>query len=114
MIYGALTVYVLLQNYIVSLAPDCLAQLPDLHTLEMYRLPKHGGFVPEYPGYLFDPSWGSVEEEMRDILMGWNRFCPKLRRVQLISGYVMTRAYEGGLWTLQRLRRLAQIEDLEY
>ncbi|RDX46756.1 hypothetical protein OH76DRAFT_1386047 [Lentinus brumalis] len=102
------------EKYIVSLAPDYLAQLPDLHTVEMYRLPAHGGFTPVYPTHLFDPSWGSIEEEMRDILMGWNRFCPKLRKVQLVSGYVMVRAFEGAPWRLQKLRRLEQVEDLEY
>ncbi|RPD64604.1 hypothetical protein L226DRAFT_565410 [Lentinus tigrinus ALCF2SS1-7] len=102
------------ENYIVSLAPDFLANLPDLHTLEMYRLPKHGGFIPAHPKHLFDPSWGSIEEELRDILIGWNRFCPKLRKVQLVSGYIMTRAFEGATWTLQKVHRLEQVEDLEY
>ncbi|KAI0706277.1 hypothetical protein C8T65DRAFT_577293 [Cerioporus squamosus] len=102
------------ENYVVSLAPDCLAQMPDLHTLEMYRLPGHGGFTPAYSSCLFDPSWGSIEEEMRDILIGWNRFCLKLRKVQLVSGYAMVRAFEGAPWKLQKVCRLEQIEYLEY
>lgn len=103
-----------LQNFLVSLAPDFLVEMPELHTLEMYQLPPCGGFVPEHPPFLCDPSWGSIEEEMRDILIGWNRFCPKLRKVQLVSGYRMARGFEGGVWKLEKIRRLEQVEYLDF
>ncbi|KAI0699047.1 hypothetical protein C8T65DRAFT_710063 [Cerioporus squamosus] len=102
------------ENFLVSLAPDFLAEMPDLHTLEMYQLPPRGEFAPSYPPFLCDSSFESIEDEMRDTLIGWNRFCPNLRKVQLVSGYAMTRGFEGGLWKLEKVRRLEQVEYLDY
>lgn len=79
----------------------------------MYKLPPRGKFTPEYPTHLFDTTWGSIEAEMRDILIPWNQWCPKLRRVQLVSGYAMVRGFEGGLWTMEEIDRLARIEYLD-
>ncbi len=88
--------------------------MPDLHTLEMYRLPRDGKFKPEYRTHLFDPSWGSIEEEMRDIVVPWNKFGQKLRRVQLISGYALTRRFEGETWKLEKVAKLKRVEYLDY
>ncbi|RDX45399.1 hypothetical protein OH76DRAFT_1559177 [Lentinus brumalis] len=101
------------EQFIVSLS-QYLAEMPDLHTIEMYRLPGRGDFKPEHPSHLFDSSWGSIEEELRDIVIPWNRFGRKLRRVQLISGYALTRAYEGATWKLEKVDQLKRIEYLDY
>ncbi|RDX45360.1 hypothetical protein OH76DRAFT_1388127 [Lentinus brumalis] len=102
------------ENFLVSLAPDFLAEMPELHTLEMYQLPPRGEFAPVHPPFLWDSSFASIEDELRDTLIGWTRFCPNLRKVQLVSGYAMTRGFEGGLWKLEKVRRLEQIEYLDY
>lgn len=98
----------------MSLAPEFLASLPELHTLELYAQPPLGAKRPEYPSVLFDPSFESIEDEMRNIVIPWNRYCPKLRTVQLHSGYVMKRGYEGGMWHLERVRRFEEVESLDY
>ena len=89
-------------------------KLPELHTLELYEVPRHGGHVPEHPTHLFDASFESIEEELQNLVIPWNRYCPKLRRVQLHAGYVMTRGFEGARWRLERVRRLAVKEDLDF
>ena len=88
--------------------------MPELHTLELYQLPVSGGFTPSHPKTFFDPSFESIEEELQNLVIPWNRYCPKLRRVQLHAGYVMTRGFEGARWGLERVRRLAVKEDLDF
>ncbi len=80
----------------------------------MYKLPPKGGYTPEHPTHLFDNTWGSIEEEMRDLLIPWNHWCPKLRRVQLVSGYAMTRGFKGALWKMETVKRLKRMEYLDY
>jgi len=41
---------------------------------------------------LFDPA------DLKDYLVGWNRYCPKLRTVQLTSVAVWRRRFEGDTW----------------
>ncbi len=88
--------------------------MQDLHTLELYTLPANGGFKPSYPTSLLDPSFDSLEEELQDILIPWNRHCPKLRKVQLLAGYVMTRGFEGAPWRISKVDRLDNVEDLVF
>ena len=89
-------------------------QLPELHTLEVYEMPRNGSYVPDQPEYLFDPTFGSVEEELKNLVIPWNRFCTKLRKVQLHAGYVMTRGFEGAAWNMERVRRLPIKEELDF
>ena len=103
-----------IQDFLVSLAPEFLADLPELHTLELYAQPFPGAKRPECPRMLFDPSFDSLEEELRNIIIPWNRYCPKLRTVQLHAGCVMRRWYEGGAWHLEKVRRFNEVEDLDY
>ncbi|KAI0703295.1 hypothetical protein C8Q76DRAFT_697636 [Earliella scabrosa] len=102
------------ENDLVALAPDFLAEMPELHTLELYKLPPNGGFTPSHPMTLFDPSFESIEEELQDILISWNRHCRKLRKVQLLAGYVMNRAFDGGQWKLSIVDHLDKFEDLQF
>lgn len=41
---------------------------------------------------LFDPA------DLKDYLVGWNRYCPKLRTVQLTSVSIWRRRFEGDPW----------------
>jgi hypothetical protein len=41
---------------------------------------------------LFDPA------DLKDYLVGWNRYCPKLRTVQLTSVSIWSRRFEGDPW----------------
>ncbi|KAI0747218.1 hypothetical protein C8Q80DRAFT_1271995 [Daedaleopsis nitida] len=102
------------ESDVVAMAPDHLAQLPELHTLELFKLPSSGGFTPSYPRSLFDSSFPSLEAELQDLLIPWKKHCPSLRKVQLMAGYVMTRAYEDAPWKLSRVARIDDVEDLEY
>ncbi|KAI1785078.1 hypothetical protein LXA43DRAFT_929429 [Ganoderma leucocontextum] len=102
------------EDFLVALAPDYLVKLPELHTLELYEMPRNGGYVPDQPKHLFDDSFESIEEELQNLVIPWNRYCPNLRKVQLHAGCAMTRGFEGGPWTLERVRRLPVKEDLDF
>jgi len=41
---------------------------------------------------LFDPT------DLKDYLVGWSRYCPKLRTIQLTSVAVWHRRFEGDSW----------------
>ncbi|CCL98314.1 uncharacterized protein FIBRA_00308 [Fibroporia radiculosa] len=98
----------------VTMGPEFLSRLPDLHTLQLFTLSNEGGSRLKYPAYLFDPSYESVEEEMRNLVIPWNRWCPALREVQLASGYTLLRGFTGGYWQIQRLKRAEEIEEFYY
>ena len=82
--------------------------------MELYEMPQDGGYVPDHPTHIFDDSFESVEEELRNLVIPWNRYCPKLRKVQVHAGYVMTRKFEGAPWCLERVRRLESREDMDF
>ncbi|TBU28289.1 hypothetical protein BD311DRAFT_722769 [Dichomitus squalens] len=102
------------EDFLVALAPDHLVKLRELHTLELYELPRNGSYVPEHPMHLFDDSFESVEEELRNLIIPWNRYCPNLRKVQLHAGYVMTRGFEGAAWCIERVHCLESKEGLDF
>ncbi len=88
--------------------------MQDLHSLKLYTLPANGGFKLSYPKSLLDPSFDWLEEELRDILILCNRHCSKLRKVQLLAGYVMTREFDGAPWRISKVDRLDNVEDLVF
>ena len=89
----------------VSLGPLFLNRLPHLHTVQVYETPQgQNNAVPTYPDYLFDRSFNSIEEEMRDLVLPWNRFCTNLKEVQLSAGWKMARM-GSGKWEVQRVRK---------
>ncbi|KAI0360246.1 hypothetical protein OH77DRAFT_1444820 [Trametes cingulata] len=102
------------EELMVMLAPEFLAKLPELHTLELYADPGPGGRKSEYPRALYDDSFESIEEELVNLVIPWNRYCPKLRRVQVCVGYVVQRTWEGGPWSVERQRRLQEKDDLSF
>ena len=69
---------------------------------------------PDYPSSLFDDSFESIEDELRNLVIPWNRYCPKLRVVRMHRGYIMRRGYEGAEWKLERVDRFEEVEDLDY
>jgi hypothetical protein len=68
----------------------------------------------EHPPCLFDSSFESVDEELRNLVIPWNRYCKSLRQVQLHAGYVMQRGYEGGAWTMHRAHEVHETSDFKY
>lgn len=53
--------------------------------------------------YLFDSTFESIEEEMKDLIIPWNRFCRNLRVVQLCRSWRMKRGFEGGIWKIEKV-----------
>ncbi|PCH44636.1 hypothetical protein WOLCODRAFT_77723 [Wolfiporia cocos MD-104 SS10] len=102
------------EDMMVKMGPELLARLPNLQTLKLYRRPAEDGAKPEHPSCMFDESFDSIEEELRNLVIPWNRWCPALREVQLISGYTMLRGYSGGPWNLLRLKRLEDIGNFQF
>ena len=102
------------QDTIVSLGPLFLSRLPHLHTIQVYETPQGQVTVtPTHPSSLFDDTYGSIEEEMRDLVIPWNRFCGNLKEVQLCAGWKMARIGVRGGWEVQRVRRL-ETEDFRW
>ena len=58
--------------------------------------------------YLFDETFGSIEEEMKDLIIPWNRHCNNLKLVQLCRTWRMKRGFEGGVWKIEK------VKDSEY
>ncbi|KXN84690.1 hypothetical protein AN958_12209 [Leucoagaricus sp. SymC.cos] len=106
------------ENIMVMLGSDIL---PDLKQLRTLKLSMDANCIPpqppaDYNAYfllhalnqnppedepqtpsdatstLFDPA------DLKDYLVGWNRYCPKLRTVQLTSVAVWNRRFEGDPW----------------
>ncbi|KZT07883.1 uncharacterized protein LAESUDRAFT_650157 [Laetiporus sulphureus 93-53] len=98
----------------VTMGPEFLARFPEMHKLQIYATPQHDIRKPAHPPFLFDASFDSIEEELRNLVIPWNRWCPALREVQLSSGYVMRRGYDGGVWHLYRLKRLEEFEEFHF
>jgi hypothetical protein len=43
-----------------------------------------------------------VIEELRELIFAWHRYCPHLREVQLLDGFVWRRAFNGDSWAKRR------------
>jgi len=102
------------ESTMVDMGPGFLSRLPNLRTFQLYTQPTADNPKPDHPPWLFDSSFTSIEEELRDLIIPWNRWCPALREVQLLSGYTMRRGYTGGDWNMLRIRRLDELEEFEY
>ncbi|CDO77564.1 hypothetical protein BN946_scf184926.g1 [Trametes cinnabarina] len=102
------------EDFLVMLAPEYLAKMPNLHTLELYPQPRPGSLKPDYPAFLYDKSYDSIEEELRNLVIPYNRYCPKLRKVQVCAGYIMKRVCEGGPWEIERVRQYEEKDDLGF
>ncbi|KAH8089888.1 hypothetical protein BXZ70DRAFT_495344 [Cristinia sonorae] len=101
------------QSTIVSLGPLFLSNLPNLHTVQVYHTPQ--GSEPSalsYPpsGSLYDSTFESIGEEMRDLVIPWNRYCKNLKEVQLSAGWKLARVGVKGRWEVQRVRKM-EVED---
>ncbi|OSX63772.1 hypothetical protein POSPLADRAFT_1033279 [Postia placenta MAD-698-R-SB12] len=96
---------------ISGLGAELLCKMPCLHTLQIYTA------VPQVTSkgdHHYDPTYSSIEEELCDLLIPWNKFCPTLREVQLHPEYTMRRGFDGGPWNLLKHRRLNDMEEFAY
>ena len=95
-----------LQDTIVSIGPHHLYRLEHLHTAHIYAAPTSS--KPDHPNFLFDDTFDNIEEELQNLVIPWNRYCKKLREVQLHAGYVMRREFEGDMW---RMHKVTEVRD---
>lgn len=95
-----------MQDSVVKFGPLFLYRLQHLQCAQIFAMPL--GARPEHPAHLFDPTYDTVEEELRNLVIPWNRFCRNLREVQLHAGYAMCRAYDGGAWRMERVSQLSE------
>ncbi|KAH7925050.1 hypothetical protein BV22DRAFT_1012022 [Leucogyrophana mollusca] len=54
-----------------------------------------GDTEPEVNGV---PLGAEIEEDLRESIIAWNRYCPNLREVQLLPGFVWRRSSEADSW----------------
>lgn len=90
------------------MGPQYLCTLPKLRIFQTHRVQK--GIYTEHPAYLFDDTYDTIQDEMRDLVIPWSRFCPSLREVQLHAGWRMVRGFNGGKWRVEKIR-LVEDED---
>ena len=69
---------------------------------------------PDHPPFLYDDTYESVEEELRNLVIPWNRYCKSLREVQLHPGYVMRREFEGDRWKMREVKTVRDGCDFVY
>ncbi|KAH9948066.1 hypothetical protein B0H21DRAFT_736027 [Amylocystis lapponica] len=98
------------ENTLVRMGPEFLARMVNLQTLHMYAAP----VSVLHPQFLFDPSYASIEEELRNLVIPWNRWCPALREVQIHAGYTMSRKFAGGAWQVTAVNKVPAIEEFEF
>ncbi|EKM56263.1 uncharacterized protein PHACADRAFT_140891 [Phanerochaete carnosa HHB-10118-sp] len=99
-------------NGIQPFGPHYLYRLEHLHTAYIYAAPTNG--KPEHPKFLFDNTFETAEEEIQNLVIPWNRYCTKLREVQLHAGYVMRRGFEGDVWRLREVHELKEGCTFDY
>ena len=57
----------------MSFGPHFLYRLPHLQSAHIYPMP--AGAKPDHPDFLFDNTYDSVEEELCNLVIPWNRYC---------------------------------------
>ncbi|EIW51570.1 uncharacterized protein TRAVEDRAFT_157088 [Trametes versicolor FP-101664 SS1] len=102
------------EDFLVTLGPEFLSRMSHLHTLQIYAQPELVGTKANHPAYLYDCSFESIEEELANLVIPYNRYCPTLRKVQFLTGYVVARTWDGAGWAVERLRRLEVKDDLSF
>ncbi|KAI0088936.1 hypothetical protein BDY19DRAFT_890217 [Irpex rosettiformis] len=100
------------QDTIVSFGPHYLHRLEHLHTVEIFDTPDD--LTVKHPSFLYDDTFDSIDEELRNLVIPWNRYCKSLRQVQLHAGYVMRRGYEGAPWSMHKAHEIQETSDFEY
>ncbi len=98
----------------VTLGPEFLSRMPNLHTLQIYAQQELLDTKANHPKYLYDSSFESIEEELVNLVIPYNRYCPTLRKVQFLTGYVAARTCGEAGWVVERLRRLEVKDDLSF
>ena len=97
----------------MSFGPEILSRFPNLRIFQIYSVHSLDQ-RPTHPEHLFDKTYSSIEEELRDLVIPWNRYCPTLREVQLTSGYKVIRGSEDGAWFVEKLECFQEREDFVY
>ena len=81
----------------MSLGPHVLIKMERLHTFQLFET---SGMLPVMAD---DPDdWGddwTTEGMLKTLILPWNKYCPQLREVQLMGGYLWRRAHEKDSWT---------------
>ncbi|OJT02771.1 hypothetical protein TRAPUB_6627 [Trametes pubescens] len=102
------------EDFLVTLGPEFLSRMPNLHTLQIYAQQELLDTKANHPKYLYDSSFESIEEELVNLVIPYNRYCPTLRKVQFLTGYVAARTCGEAGWVVERLRRLEVKDDLSF
>lgn len=78
-----------------------------LHTFQLFET---NGKLP----VITDDCWGddwTTEGMLKTLILPWNKYCPHLKEVQLMKGYLWRRAHERDSWA-QRYFPLETDEDV--
>ena len=89
----------------MAIGPHFLSRLPRLRIFQTYQVQK--GIYTSHPSHLFDPTYDTIQDEMKDLVIPWNRFCRGLKEVQLHAGWRLLRGFDGGKWRVEKVREVA-------
>jgi len=81
-------------NFILSLGPHVLASMERLHTFQLFET--HGK-LPVITDDEWEDDWTN-EAMLKTLILPWNKYCPQLREVQLVDGYLWRRAHKKDTW----------------
>ena len=78
-----------------------------LHTFQLFE---RYGKLPVIMDDCQGDDW-TTEAMLKTLILPWNPYCPQLREVQLMDGYLWRRAHERDPW-VQRYFSLETDEDI--
>lgn len=83
-------------NFIVSLGSQFLTKMKRLHTFQLFEA---NGKLPVITDEGHRAEDWTTEAILRALILPWNKYCPGLREVQLVEGYLWRRAHKKDSWT---------------
>lgn len=84
-----------IKNYLVGMGPNFLSRLNQLHTFQFYE---SSGKPPVMTGDEEFEDELATEAQLKALIAPWRSYCPSLREVQLVDGYLWRRASAGDVW----------------
>lgn len=85
---------------VVSLGPVFLSKLPHLHTFQLHYS-NNRPFVAR--NYLFDETYDSIQQEMKELVIPWSRYCPGLKVAQFSREWRMRKGFAGVGWEVEKV-----------
>jgi len=87
---------------VVSMGPVFLSKLEHLHTFQLHSS-NNRPFEPRR--FLFDDTYDSIQQEMKELVIPWGRYSPGLREVQFSRDWRLRKGFNGVDWEIEKVGR---------